>query len=529
MSPKGKHWLWLILFLPVFFLIRLKSRDPISAPVEEVSPPVVKTQPAAPPAIPAVARFGRSAPSYIPIRMARLQDYEPQGGCVLTGRVSNEQDAPLPGASVSLYSSSSKAKFPDYSWPAPMISSMCDADGRYIIVVKEPMQATVVVRMQDYSTKEEDIGFAGLGPIRRDYQLLPAPACIEGDVRDATGKPVPRAYLLGAPSDIESGKGQRFSLAAQQSDSSGRFVLRGLPVLPGVVLAFSEGYLPLSKKLAFQAGDCARAELILQKGMSFTFVVKNTRGIPIPNPSAMGSQAGGDEKGIITITMPPDSGPNQCQIRATGYQSKLVSIDPNAPPSEVVLEEAPTLKGRVVDDEGYPVAQANVRLFGESSVITDEAGRFLIYLSNPESPQRVISVKKPGYSDLLSLDPVKQWATESSLADPIPELEIRLERAGQGGFFGRVVDAEGSPVRRFAVSLAPKVGAGQTRSFENDDGLFAVRDIPAGTYHVTIYTTPASRTVEVKRVSLDSIEIRKGFFYGEIVAQFPPATEKKKP
>jgi hypothetical protein len=82
-----------------------------------------------------------------------------------------------------------------------------------------------------------------------------------------------------------------------------------------------------------------------------------------------------------------------------------------------------------------------------------------------------------------------------------------------------VIDTAGGVVRRFRVSLSSASGEPQDaiyeRDFENDGGMFSVTDVPPGTYDLTIESLPYSISSPRQRLK-NRVEIRKGFFFGEI-------------
>jgi hypothetical protein len=52
-------------------------------------------------------------------------------------------------------------------------------------------------------------------------------------------------------------------------------------------------------------------------------------------------------------------------------------------------------------------------------------------------------------------------------------------------------------------------------------------DIAPGTYNLLIQSLQSANTDDVQLVRLDGLEFRKGFLYGEIIAQFPKPKYKK--
>ncbi len=100
---------------------------------------------------------------------------------------------------------------------------------------------------------------------------------------------------------------------------------------------------------------------------------------------------------------------------------------------------------------------------------------------------------------------------------------ISLKRA-DGGIFGRAVDEAGSPVKRFSITFTSEHGMVYRREFDNDQGLFSVEDLPAGIYDMAVRALPIDiRAPYISaKVQLKRIEIRRGYYYGEILARLVP-------
>jgi hypothetical protein len=111
-----------------------------------------------------------------------------------------------------------------------------------------------------------------------------------------------------------------------------------------------------------------------------------------------------------------------------------------------------------------------------------------------------------------------------------PAVEMRMKPV-DAGVYGRVVDYRGVPVPQFVVHIRNTAGgsgsAEYQRAFSSDRGAFAVMDIAPGTYNLLIQSLQSANTDDVQLVRLDGLEFRKGFLYGEIIAQFPKPKYKK--
>ncbi len=142
------------------------------------------------------------------------------------------------------------------------------------------------------------------------------------------------------------------------------------------------------------------------------------------------------------------------------------------------------LAGRVVDDDGEPIAGARIRLAAMEPI--DEGG---------DEAQKTLSSDVAGGFRLEGLGegPFLLVANaEGRRAEVLRDLrpgadDLEIVLSAQSGIAGRVLDAEtGAPVARFSVEAA---GVGRfnrsrrlPRSFESEDGSFEISDLEGGQY-----------------------------------------------
>ena len=143
-------------------------------------------------------------------------------------------------------------------------------------------------------------------------------------------------------------------------------------------------------------------------------------------------------------------------------------------------------------------------------------GRFSL---NVPSESRIgITVTKPGFIQ-------RRLSLEMSGLVPA-DGKIVLEESN-GGIFGRVTYDEGQPVTRFRMTISTIREEARSlmyeRDFESNDGVFSVTDLPVGTYDLNIDTLPYTRAMSRQSGSIKRVEIRKGYYYGEILVLFPRA------
>jgi len=137
-----------------------------------------------------------------------------------------------------------------------------------------------------------------------------------------------------------------------------------------------------------------------------------------------------------------------------------------------------------------------------------------------------------GVQDFSGFFPGFSWSgTSFDLSRPVlPDEKIVLAES-EGGIHGRVTYDDGLPVTRFRMTIStireePRSSIYE-RDFESNDGVFSIADLPAGTYDLAVDTLPYSRAISRQSASVDRIEIRKGYYYGEILVLFPRVNVKK--
>lgn len=174
---------------------------------------------------------------------------------------------------------------------------------------------------------------------------------------------------------------------------------------------------------------------------------------------------------------------------------------------DVVLPEGTEVRGRVVDADGSPLGGVRVEsLVGPcpgrpALVMTDESGRFAI------GP----------FARSDSRGPKLKFALAGHVIEPVtPELSPGVLDIGDvrardvGGVRGRVVDVDGSPLRRGRVEILPRGPA----ALVGDGGRFLLPDVPAGAARIRVsaWDPPrgATESIDVEAHGATEVEIRLG-------------------
>ena len=356
---------------------------------------------------------------------------------------------------------------------------------------------------------------------------IPIGKTIVGVVIDEQGQPIPEARVgLNTSGTILSG-----AALWESVDDAGRFVWHGMtPDRPGRLTAMAPGFashevdgilasdrspLDVDFQLNREADEGpeepiadAEGAADAEKTRTITGVVRDEAGEPVADAVVawgFGHQAKSEARsgadGRFTLeTVPAEA----WMVSATASQSRglapgFVSVDKDqAGPIDVTLETGATVRGRVVDEDGEPlagiwispsIANPQPGWAGFAYLVnrrgdTDDTGRFTIE-GLPKGGVRFDFVGE-GFSAIRQ--------RELALGDSDDrEAFNTVEMNGEGLIRGRVVDSDGAPVRNFRILLdAPRqrdpgdpIGgffagfSGVGLSFTTDDGTFVISDLTA--------------------------------------------------
>jgi beta-lactamase regulating signal transducer with metallopeptidase domain/thiol-disulfide isomerase/thioredoxin len=291
-------------------------------------------------------------------------------------------------------------------------------------------------------------------PASKELRFEPG-TTIGGIVKDQAGQPIASAKVTvyGPPTECEASSNV-FSLGALDTDAQGRWRLDVAPRgLGGVHLQVEH---PRYRRGGGEVSRNLDSVIVLTRGLTVTGRVVDAAGRPVAKAGVLlgrdlflpdASTGTTNERGEFTLENAA-AGPTIVTVQAEGFapQVRDVLVEERTAPVVVTLSEpGSTIRGKVVDVEGKPVAGAGIAAGpwrGHQSIQfrakTDKDGRF----EWPSAPRDavVFGAFKSGY--MTSGDVPLTASDREQVILLYPELVIT----------GRVTDAEtGRPLPKFRL------------------------------------------------------------------------------
>lgn len=432
----------------------------------------------------------------------------------LRGQVVDEGGAPLPGAWIAAEPEHAADRTPGRGVETTADGAASDRAGAFEVRRLRPGTG--------YLLHVERPGFLpaqlravapehGAPPRSVRVVLRPAPRAA-GRVEDPRGRPVAGAEvrLAAAPHRGRSPALAPRALAREAAadrattDERGRFTFARLPAseldleiekIGFAVARFSGLKVPASGSevdlgtLTLRPGAVARGRIVGPRGQPVPGAGVHEVGDPA-RPEALALALAREEpaarsslRGEFALPERPEGVPLHLLILAEGFRPAGVRgvRPPTTEPLVVALEEAFTLRGRVVGPEGEPVAEADVDLAWQDALPeeegglpvgpslawserTDRDGRFA--LAGLPRGEAEINIVAGGYVPLES-EPVAV-----PVPDPAAELTFVLQRGAL--LEGRVATSDSRAV------AGAKIAVGSVAALSDDEGFYALAGVAPG-------------------------------------------------
>jgi uncharacterized GH25 family protein len=344
---------------------------------------------------------------------------------------------------------------------------------------------------------------------------LPPLLALRGKVVDDEGKPVPQMMvLLTNPESKES--------RASVSDSNGEFILLLPPAGEAdiTVMTMADDR-PLIQQKVIVAGD-KDEELVLNlpKLPRLTVKLLKVDGKPLSNaPIAVTvwfktSELKTDENGCVVLPPMSQVEKQKVLLRAKGEGWAIITVDPKQIPTEPIsvrLQPFASVSGKVVNPEGEPIADAEIRVspvtpnpfpignLGQE-VRTDKQGQFKVgelWAGNFSFTVESESYRTTGVASNVVWVAPGQSKTVTIVAAPVKK-PVSLGAT----ILGQVLDPEGKPVAEATVQLNKQLpspwGFFEAKPSEpvktDEQGRFELKNVPSG-WHVLSARTKEGRDV----------------------------------
>jgi uncharacterized GH25 family protein len=345
-----------------------------------------------------------------------------------------------------------------------------------------------------------------------EIRLPPLPA-LKGKVVDDEGKPVPQMMVLLIKPES---KEPRMSV----SDSNGEFVFLLPPVgEANIVVMAMVGNQPLTQQKVVIAADKSE-DLVLKlpKLPRLTVKLLKVDGKPLSNaPVAVTvwfetSELKTDENGCVVLPPMSQVGKQKVLLRAKGEGWAIITVDPKQIPTEPIsvrLQPFASVSGKVVNPEGEPIADAEVRVgpvtpnpfpignLGQK-VRTDKQGQFKV--GELWAGNFSFTVESKSYRTTGVASNVVWVAPGQSKAVTIVAAPVEKPVSLGATILGQVLDPEGKPVAEATVQLNKQlpspwgfIEAKPSEPVKTDEqGRFELKNVPSG-WHVLSARTKEGR------------------------------------
>lgn len=424
-----------------------------------------------------------------------------QAGVVVDGRGN-----PVPGAELAYEQHDFRRSGLPKGLPA-----VSGADGRFRLMVPTTSGAEIVVKHEEFSPTRVPLPPAAASAPRPDVRVvLKKGAAVSGTVVDEQGQPLAGARVLMQIdfSDHESVIRSSSDFPETVAGAGGRFSFEHLPPGRYDLVARADGLAPgFRPGIEVREGRTELDPLVLSPGVTLEGRVVDTEGKPIEGARVSLQNQSQIPAGDSEVTTKPDGSFSFSALRPglrtsisaykDGYRWEPhpgIPVElPAARPVRIVLAQGCRITGRVVDERGRPVPDAELSFReerGSSSsshgLSADREGFF--EFSDASAGPLVLEAVAPGFRPTRKNLSIKECGLE--------DLEVVLQPGSW--IVGRVVDGKGSGLPGARVSVLDSERAVGT----DGEGRFRLEGMEPGPVTVTAQHSEYQRAVRDLEVRL---------------------------
>ena len=419
-------------------------------------------------------------------------DDDPKGTLRLEGQVIDDKDQPVGGAQVAID-----------AHPTKVVTT--EQDGSFVFEGLIPRDYRLEATGGD--------GYAGPARLRLTDKVEPITlrmkkaGVVEVSVTDGA-KPIANAEIELRSTLIWKAK----------TDAKGVAQLRGVGSLWAVLAVTATDFAPAAMMLSTSGDPAApqKVQLVLSRGAAIAGRVVDAAGTPVAEARVVATSASEPfpvvdprRDGVLTKAdgtfVFPAVAPGTWRLLATHADhgpatSAPLTVDGSHPKAniEIALTAGGTVKGKVVDNSGKPVASAEIRVVARGHVdwrarrqaLSSADGTFAVS-GLPLRAMDVVASHDSGASAIVAADLAVK-----------PEAEVALTLDVTGEITGTVVDKAGQPIGDAQVIAEPEWSGGTgdraawsvrgiQEAVTDQGGAFKLTGMPDGAYRVRA-TRPGS-------------------------------------
>lgn len=429
-------------------------------------------------------------------------------GAAIEGRVTDGERRPIAGATVSWRTESGNLEVGSIA--DGTVTS--DRDGRFRIADLEPgLRFDLSVQGDGFARRTVH----GVEPPTGEplTVVLEPAARLAGVVVDGLGAPVADAWLVAH----SRGGGPQGTAQSGTTDATGGFEIGELPPGEARVEVRAQGFQPFEEPIGEISAGEVRSDLRLElvRGATVSGRVTDAGGEPLAgvdvqlavvdyNEHGVGHRAWTDAAGRYLLEGVP-AGRLSVAAEQTGYLPAVSDLDvlPGDNRLDFQLDRGLTVAGRVVDDGGAAVPDAEVRLgaglalFFGTAVTTGADGRFELAGIAPGT--HAVSASKEGYAE-ATLDGLE-------IAAPVDDLLLVLSHGT--ALFGSVYGVDPDSLAGVRITASPNGRLALPRSSRVDyRGAYRVEGLAAGSWTVTAAIESGRQAVEEVTIGAGEREVR---------------------